>query len=157
MLESELNAARTKLAEVDGPASKAREALLAAWSDTFAAIALSPLMPEQLCWSAMQATGFFEPQLVQATAEFHQRRRSEDAETTQEQPKDSMKPPGWIKLTRRGNLFIGYYSTDGLVWQEVSRDDLGMNREVAIGLAASSWNSNEVYTARFENVELTKP
>jgi hypothetical protein len=59
-LEAELKAARTKVAEVDGPASKAREALLTAWSDTFASIALSPLMPEQLCWSTMQATGFFE-------------------------------------------------------------------------------------------------
>jgi hypothetical protein len=72
-LEAELKAARTKMAEVDGPAAKAREALLTAWSDSFASIALSPLMPEQLCWSAMQATGFFEPQMVQATAEWDQK------------------------------------------------------------------------------------
>jgi hypothetical protein len=80
VLEAELKAARAKLAEVDGPASKAREALLTVWSDSFASIALSPLMPEQLCWSAMQATGFFEPQLVQATAEWDQKNPLSEAD-----------------------------------------------------------------------------
>lgn len=79
-LETEAKAARTKVAETEGPAAKAREALLAAWSDSFASIALSPLMPEQLCWSAMQATGFFEPQLAQATNEWDQKNPLNDAD-----------------------------------------------------------------------------
>jgi hypothetical protein len=79
-LEAEAKAARTKLAETEVPASKAREALLSAWSDTFASIGLTPLMPEQLCWSAMQATGFFEPQLTQAITEWDQKNPLSDAD-----------------------------------------------------------------------------
>lgn len=79
-LEAEAKTARTKLAETEGPASKAREALLSAWSDSFASIALAPLMPEQLCWSAMQATGVFEPQLTQATTEWDQKNPLSEAD-----------------------------------------------------------------------------
>jgi predicted nucleic acid-binding Zn-ribbon protein len=79
-LESELKAARAKVAETEAPAAKAREALLTVWSDSFASIALSPLMPEQLCWSVMQATGFFEPQLAQAATEWDQKNPLSDAD-----------------------------------------------------------------------------
>jgi hypothetical protein len=79
-LEAEAKVARTKLAETEGPAAKAREALLTAWSDSFASMSLTPLMPEQLCWSAMQATGFFEPQLTQATTEWDQKNPLSDAD-----------------------------------------------------------------------------
>jgi hypothetical protein len=79
-LESDAKVARAKLAETEAPATKAREALLTAWSDTFASISLSPLMPEQLCWSAMQATGFFEPQLAQATTEWDQKNPLNEAD-----------------------------------------------------------------------------
>jgi len=40
----------------------------------------SPLMPEQLCWSVMQATGQFEPLRAQATAEVDAKTKLTDAE-----------------------------------------------------------------------------
>jgi len=79
-LEAEAKAARAKAAETAGPAAQAREALAAAWAKSFAATELAPLMPEQLCWSVMQATGQFEPLRAQATAEVDAKTKLTDAE-----------------------------------------------------------------------------
>jgi eukaryotic-like serine/threonine-protein kinase len=87
----------------------------------------------------------------------HQRRREDNAPTTQEKPKEDLKPPGWIKLSRRGSTFTGFYSTDGNSWNEVTREDFSFGKEVVVGLAASSWMTGKTYNARFDNVALTKP
>jgi hypothetical protein len=76
-------------------------------------------------------------------------------------------PPMWIKLTRAGNTFTGYYSVNGFNWikQEnwsLDGDDAAKNpatiemaRDVYIGLFATSHRSGEVRTYTFENVSVT--
>jgi len=79
-LEAEAKAARTKAKETAGPAQQAREALAAAWGRSFAASELAPLLPEQLCWSVMQATGVIEQHRVQAAAEWDAKNKLSDAD-----------------------------------------------------------------------------
>ena len=50
--------------------SEAREALTNAWSRSFAANDLLPLTPEQLCWSALQATGQTDAMRKAAAAQY---------------------------------------------------------------------------------------
>jgi hypothetical protein len=79
-LEAEAKSARTKAKETAGPAQEAREALAAAWGRSFAASELSPLQPEQLCWSVMQATGMIEQHRVQAASEWDAKNKLSDAD-----------------------------------------------------------------------------
>jgi hypothetical protein len=76
-------------------------------------------------------------------------------------------PPMWIKLTRAGNTFTGYYSVNGFNWikQEnwsLDGDNAAKNpatiemaRDVYIGLFATSHRSGEIRTYTFDNVSVT--
>lgn len=59
-LATEVKAALAWSGADDAGRAEAREALAVAWGRSFAATELQPLAPEQLCWSAMQATGRLE-------------------------------------------------------------------------------------------------
>ena len=50
----------------------------------------------------------------------------------------SSSPPGWIRLTRVGDLFTSYVSTDGQSWQVIGTDTIPMAYAVYVGLAATS-------------------
>jgi hypothetical protein len=60
--------------------AQACEALAAAWGRSFAAMELLPLAPEQLCWSAMQATGQLEVLRTAATSEWDAKNKLSDAD-----------------------------------------------------------------------------
>jgi regulation of enolase protein 1 (concanavalin A-like superfamily) len=47
-------------------------------------------------------------------------------------------PPGWVRLTRVGDLFTAYASTDGQSWQVIGTDTIPMASEVYVGLAVTS-------------------
>jgi hypothetical protein len=76
-------------------------------------------------------------------------------------------PPMWVRLTRIGNTFTGYYSVNGVHWIEqenwsLDGDDAARNpatiemaRDVYIGLFATSHRSGEIRTYTFENVSVT--
>ena len=78
--QADLPAAEQQVAPLDAVAAEARnkatatapltEALSRRCVESFAATELTPLLPEQLCWSAMQATGVWEQQRSQAAAEW---------------------------------------------------------------------------------------
>jgi regulation of enolase protein 1 (concanavalin A-like superfamily) len=58
----------------------------------------------------------------------------------------------WLKLTRAGNLFTGYTSTDGTTWTQTASATLSMSGPVYIGLVANSGNSGDGQTVAFDNV-----
>jgi hypothetical protein len=60
--------------------------------------------------------------------------------------------PYWVKLTRRGNVFTGYESSDGANWTLVGSDTVTMATNVYIGLAVTSHNDGALCTADFDNV-----
>lgn len=46
--------------------------------------------------------------------------------------------PGWLKLSRQGNTFVGSFSTDGKRWERVGTVRVAMNTQAYIGLALSN-------------------
>ena len=61
--------------------------------------------------------------------------------------------PAWVKVTRSGNNFTGYYSTDGNSWTRIgSSKSITMPSTTVVGLAVTSHNNNRLSTATFRNV-----
>ena len=63
--------------------------------------------------------------------------------------------PIWIKVTRSGNTFTGYTSTDGVYWtQNGTSQTISMATNVYIGLMAGSASAGTLATATFDNVTM---
>ncbi len=63
--------------------------------------------------------------------------------------------PKWLKLTRSGNTFIAYYSTDGKTWVAFRKPQAVVMASAAqAGLAVTSHNIAKVNTAVFNNVSI---
>ncbi len=45
--------------------------------------------------------------------------------------------PVWLKLERKGDVFTGHYSLDGVNWQLTTSKTIAMNEDIYVGLAAS--------------------
>lgn len=66
--------------------------------------------------------------------------------------------PYWIKLTRTGNVFNMYGSTDGVSWTQLGTSQtITMAQNVYVGLAVSSRSTSSLATATFDNVAITNP
>jgi len=66
--------------------------------------------------------------------------------------------PGWMKLTRSGNVFTLYSSTDGVSWTQLGASQtVSLAPSVYVGLAVSSRTTASLATATFDNVSLTTP
>lgn len=83
----------------DAGRADAREALAVAWGRSFAATELLPLAPEQLCWSAMQATGQLEAFRTAATKEWDAKNKLSEADQD-DQEKQAARAAGIEKLVR---------------------------------------------------------
>lgn len=57
--------------------------------------------------------------------------------------------PGWVKLTRAGNVFTAYRSSDGVNWTPVASDTIAMNATIYVGVAVSSHVAGVLATATF--------
>ncbi len=60
----------------------------------------------------------------------------------------------WVALTRNGNNFIGYISTDGVNWQQAGSMSVTMNSSVLVGLAVSAHTTRAQETAVFGTVNV---
>ncbi|MDQ8179584.1 LamG-like jellyroll fold domain-containing protein [Pelagicoccus sp. SDUM812005] len=60
----------------------------------------------------------------------------------------------WIRLIRSGNLFTGYYSTDGSSWTQIAAQSVAMSSNAKVGLAVTSHDDGALCTASFDNVSL---
>jgi hypothetical protein len=60
--------------------------------------------------------------------------------------------PVWLKLERKGNLFISYVSSDGASWSQIGSVSLTMNYQTYIGLVVSSHNNSALATATFDHI-----
>jgi RHS repeat-associated protein len=64
--------------------------------------------------------------------------------------------PHWMKLSRSGNTFSAYTSSDGVNWTQLgSNQTISMAQNVYIGLAVSSNNNSALTTANFDNVSIS--
>ena len=66
--------------------------------------------------------------------------------------------PYWLKLTRSGNAFSMYGSSDGVKWVQLGTSQtVSMAQNVYVGLAVSNRTTSSLATATFDNVSVTSP
>jgi hypothetical protein len=66
--------------------------------------------------------------------------------------------PVWVQLTRTGNSFSAWYSTNGGTWTQLgATQTVVMNSTAQAGLAVTSHNNTLLTTATFSNVSLLSP
>jgi hypothetical protein len=65
-----------------------------------------------------------------------------------------MAAPIWVRVTRSGSSFSGYYSADGLTWTQLGSSVTisSMPGIAYIGLAAASYSTSQLTVANFDNV-----
>jgi fibro-slime domain-containing protein len=61
--------------------------------------------------------------------------------------------PLHLKLTRSGNYFRGYYSTNGTAWTLLAKDSVSFIDPVFVGLALASGSNTKADTAIFESTK----
>lgn len=65
--------------------------------------------------------------------------------------------PAWVRVTRVGNLFTGYYSLDGVTYTQMgTATTITMNSTVYVGLAVTSHADGTLCTAEFDQVEIDR-
>jgi hypothetical protein len=67
---------------------------------------------------------------------------------------DSIGAPCWIRLTRTGALFEGFWSLDGTAWQSVGVDSVTIGDTVFAGIAVTSHDAQNLATARLERIRI---
>jgi hypothetical protein len=65
---------------------------------------------------------------------------------------NSFKPPYWVRISRRGNVFSGYYSANGVSWSQQGTETITMGQDAYIGLCVTSHATGAVCVAAFNNV-----
>jgi len=60
--------------------------------------------------------------------------------------------PYWVRLTRAGNLFTAYSSTDGINWTQFATQTIGMSSSTYAGLAVTAHNNGSLNSSVFDNV-----
>jgi hypothetical protein len=65
--------------------------------------------------------------------------------------------PVWLKLTRSGTNFMGYYGMDGLHWTLVASNGINMASSVRAGLALTAHNNSALTVAGFDGVATAAP
>ncbi len=63
--------------------------------------------------------------------------------------------PLWFELTRVGNVFTGYYGTDGTTWTLLYSQTISMNTLTLGGLVACSNSTSLLATTQFSSVSVT--
>ncbi len=63
--------------------------------------------------------------------------------------------PCWLKLSRIGDQFHGYHSSDGTNWTLAGTQTIPMNWEILVGFAVTSFNHAQRNTAVIENSYLS--
>jgi regulation of enolase protein 1 (concanavalin A-like superfamily) len=84
--------------------------------------------------------------------------RATSGGNTSEQGSVSATLPYWVKVTRSGNTFSSYTSSDGVTWAQLGTSQtISMAQSVDVGLAVTSGSTTALATASFDNVSITSP
>jgi regulation of enolase protein 1 (concanavalin A-like superfamily) len=65
--------------------------------------------------------------------------------------------PGWLRLSRAGNVFTASWSTDGVTFTSLGSITVTMGSSVLVGMAYTSHNTSDIGTANFEDVVISQP
>jgi len=64
-------------------------------------------------------------------------------------------PMTWLRLKRSGNVFAGFASYDGLVWNQLGSATISMSNTLYLGFAISSRNAAQTALAQFRDFGTT--
>lgn len=64
--------------------------------------------------------------------------------------------PYWVKLVRKGDLFSGYISPDGVKWKHIDSISVPMPKKLYVGLVVSSHENTELNSVLFDHVKITQ-
>ena len=78
-------------------------------------------------------------------------RATAGAATTQTQTGQATFPNVWVRLTRVGNVFTTYYSSDGTTWTKAGSVTLALPSTLYVGLAAASNDTTDLTNVQFRN------
>jgi len=67
-----------------------------------------------------------------------------------------MRAPQWLKLSRFGDVFTGYYSRDGRRWFLMGRTRVEMSEDVFVGAGAVGFREGVLASARVERLQESK-
>jgi len=62
----------------------------------------------------------------------------------------------WLKITRSGDTFTGFTSSDGTTWASVGHATLAMRRDILAGLICTSGEAGEPKVSQFDSVSVTR-
>ena len=79
------------------------------------------------------------------------------SDTPSSYPSNFTSPNKWVKLSRSGNSFSSWISSDGSNWTLMGNSTVAMSGPVTIGLFTTSHNIGQDTTAAFDNVTVTTP
>ena len=66
--------------------------------------------------------------------------------------------PAYLRITRSGNNFTGYFSTNGTTWTQLgTTQNIAMPSTIKVGLAVTSHADGTLATGVFDNVAITQP
>jgi fibro-slime domain-containing protein len=80
-----------------------------------------------------------------------QSRKTAGAGTNQTIAPSSVSLPVWLQLTRAGNIFTVFYSTNGSAWTMIQKDTVAMTDPVFAGIAVTSHTTGSLEPAQFSN------
>jgi hypothetical protein len=84
--------------------------------------------------------------------------RSADGTTAGETSIFGIAAPRFLKLSRSGSQFAGYYSSDAITWTQLgSSQTVNLSANALVGLAVTSRNVTTTTTATFRNVSVLMP
>ena len=84
--------------------------------------------------------------------------RTTTAGGTSEPGSVSVTLPYWVRVTRSGNTFTSYTSSDGANWVQLGASQtISMAQNAFVGLAVTSGSTTALTTATFDNVFITSP
>ncbi len=75
-----------------------------------------------------------------------------DAGSGDNTPKDGLKAPCWVKIIRRGNVYTGYSSVNGIHWTKIHEVVIDMGHHVHVGLCVTSHEDCTLNTTVFDHV-----
>ena len=88
-------------------------------------------------------------------AVFQQRKTTGGATVATADPTHTV--PTWLRLTRIGNLFLGYVSADAEIWSFVGAETIVMPPTIQVGLAVTAHNNAARNTSAFTQVDIAPP
>ncbi len=83
------------------------------------------------------------------------RRTTAGANATITQPNTTTTPPYWVRITRSGNTFTSFRSSNGSSWTQIGSATVSMPSTTYVGLVVASGSTSSGATATLGNVSTT--